>query len=325
MPPVGRRLVPALGDGVGAGRCGAVAAVRRRAHRGSHQAGLSRDPGAPRTHAADPGAGAGAGAVVDGSGDESTTGRQSACRRAHRLACKSRDGHASLRTRRRERRLLVPRIEIVARRSRRRRPCLRGAGRMRPAAAAREAFAAAIAFEAAGAAIDLRLRAGDERRQAIDAASVGNHRLRLRLRRLILRLRTMLAVAIMFARLLVALLLLARLIGLAFALMVALVGCRADCRAARTAAAAAGTKPGSWPKLREALALVLAVLATAFRSRCAAAAGSGGTAPGPRRSGGNNARHAGSSSRRRPDRRTSARRARAARIFRRHGRRCRGS
>ena len=51
-----RRLVPALGDGVGAGRRGAVAAVRRRSYRGSDQAGLSRDPGAPRTHAADSGA-----------------------------------------------------------------------------------------------------------------------------------------------------------------------------------------------------------------------------------------------------------------------------
>ncbi|MGY4423666.1 hypothetical protein ACVWY2_006115 [Bradyrhizobium sp. JR6.1] len=41
------QLVPALGDGVGAGRCGAVDAVRRCAYRGSEQAGLSRDPGAP--------------------------------------------------------------------------------------------------------------------------------------------------------------------------------------------------------------------------------------------------------------------------------------
>ena len=52
----GRRLVPALGDGVGAGwRC-AVTAVRRRSYRRSDQAGLPRDPGAPRTHAADSGA-----------------------------------------------------------------------------------------------------------------------------------------------------------------------------------------------------------------------------------------------------------------------------
>ena len=81
---------------------------------------------------------------------------------------------------------------------------------MRPAAPARETFTAAIAFEA-GRAVHLRLRSGDEGRQAIDAAGIGNHRLRLGLR-LILRLRTMLALfAMMFARLLVAV---ARLIGL---------------------------------------------------------------------------------------------------------------
>src|SRR4051794_37905128 len=61
---------------------------------------------------------------------------------------------------------------------------------MRTAAPAGEAFAAAIALEAA-ATIDLRLRAGDERGQAIDAASV-RRRLGLRLRlRHILRLRTL--------------------------------------------------------------------------------------------------------------------------------------
>ena len=75
---------------------------------------------------------------------------------------------------------------------------------MRPAAPARETFAAAALFKSAGRAIHLRLRAGDEGGQAIDAAGVGNHRLRLGLR-LILRLRTMLAFAMMFARLLVAL------------------------------------------------------------------------------------------------------------------------
>ena len=58
------RLVPALGDGVGARRRRAVAAVRRRPYRGSDQAGLSRDPGAPRTHAPHSGAAAGAGAVI---------------------------------------------------------------------------------------------------------------------------------------------------------------------------------------------------------------------------------------------------------------------
>src|SRR5690349_25140448 len=85
---------------------------------------------------------------------------------------------------------------------------------MRTAAPAREAFAATTAFivALAGAAIDLRLRTGDEGGQAIDA--VGNRGLRLRRLRLILRLRTVLAmliaiaavltVAAMFARLLVA-------------------------------------------------------------------------------------------------------------------------
>jgi hypothetical protein len=75
---------------------------------------------------------------------------------------------------------------------------------MRPAAPARETLAATAFFIPAGCAIHLRLRAGDEGGQAIDAAGIGNHRLRLGLR-LILRLRAMLALAMMFARLLVAL------------------------------------------------------------------------------------------------------------------------
>jgi hypothetical protein len=79
---------------------------------------------------------------------------------------------------------------------------------MRPAASPRETFAsAAIAsFEAARSAVRLRrLRAGDEGRQAVDIAGVGDDRLRLvrRLRLLILRLRTMVAFAVL-ARLLVA-------------------------------------------------------------------------------------------------------------------------
>ena len=78
-----------------------------------------------------------------------------------------------------------------------------GTRAVRPAAPARETFAATTAFETAGRAVHLRLRSGDEGRQAIDAAVIGNHRLRLGLR-LILRLRTMLALAMMFARLLVA-------------------------------------------------------------------------------------------------------------------------
>ena len=81
-----------------------------------------------------------------------------------------------------------------------------GARAMLPAPASRIALAAA--FEAAGIAVDLRLRAGDEGRQAIDAAIVCNHRLRLRRLRLILRLGPVLALAAvltlaaMFARLL---------------------------------------------------------------------------------------------------------------------------
>jgi len=77
---------------------------------------------------------------------------------------------------------------------------------MRPAAPARIALAATAAFIIALAAIDLRLRAGDEGGQAVDA--VGDRRLRLRRLRLILRLRTMFAmltVTAMLARLLVAL------------------------------------------------------------------------------------------------------------------------
>ena len=84
-----------------------------------------------------------------------------------------------------------------------------GARAMRPAAPPRKAFATTAAFQAGLAAsrgtIHLRLCAGDEGGQAIDAAGVGNDGLRLVQRqrlRLILRLRTMVAFA-MFARLLV--------------------------------------------------------------------------------------------------------------------------
>src|SRR6266700_7204907 len=61
-----RRLVPALGAGMGTRRRRAVAAVRRRPYRRSDQAGLSRYSCAPRARAADPGAEAGTGAVVHG-------------------------------------------------------------------------------------------------------------------------------------------------------------------------------------------------------------------------------------------------------------------
>ena len=81
---------------------------------------------------------------------------------------------------------------------------------MRPAAAPRRETFSAIAFEAALAAIDLRLRSGDERGQTVNAGVVGDHRLRLGLRRLKLRLRTMLAMVLF-----------ALLVWLSFALMVA--------------------------------------------------------------------------------------------------------
>src|SRR5438445_11210173 len=86
--------------------------------------------------------------------------------------------------------LLIPRIEIFAGGGR----CGHAVGTraMRPAAPARETFAATALFISAGRAIHLRLRAGDEGGQAVDAAGIGNHWLRLGLR-LILRLRTMLA------------------------------------------------------------------------------------------------------------------------------------
>ena len=69
---------------------------------------------------------------------------------------------------------------------------------MRTAPPSREAFAAAIGLVAARGAVDLRLRSGNERRQAIDAAIVRDHGLRLGLR-LILRLRTMFARLLLIA------------------------------------------------------------------------------------------------------------------------------
>src|ERR1035437_7528434 len=60
----GGRLVVALSRGVGAHRGDAVGAVRRRAHGGSDQAGLPRDPRAPRQTPAGAGARAGAGAFA---------------------------------------------------------------------------------------------------------------------------------------------------------------------------------------------------------------------------------------------------------------------
>ena len=74
---------------------------------------------------------------------------------------------------------------------RRARPCRRDAGHAAGGGGAGNDPAIA-AFEAAGRAIHLRLRSGDEGWQAVDAAGIGNHRLRLGLR-LILRLRTVFA------------------------------------------------------------------------------------------------------------------------------------
>src|SRR6478752_3715846 len=122
---------------------------------------------------------------------------------------------------------------------------------MRPAAAARETFATAALFISTRRAIHLRLWAGDEGGQAIDAAGVGDHRLRLGLR-LILRLRTMLAFAMMFARLLVALLVGLTLAALLARIVVADVGLLLLRDEARLLA-----------EMREALALVVAI----FRRR----------------------------------------------------------
>src|ERR1700736_6811297 len=114
--------------------------------------------------------------------------------------------------------LLVPRIEIVARSCCRCGHVVVGARAMRPAATARETFAALAAFETARTAIDLPLRSGDERRQAVDAGIIRDRRLRLWLRLgLELGLRTM------FARLM---LLFARLIRLGFSLVIAPGGVR---------------------------------------------------------------------------------------------------
>jgi hypothetical protein len=108
--------------------------------------------------------------------------------------------------------LLIPRIEIVAGCGGRGHAF--GARAVRPATTSREALST---LKAARAAVDLRLRTGNEGRQTVNAGVVGYHRLRLGLRRLKLRLRTMLAMARVFA----GLMLLARLVRLSFALVVA--------------------------------------------------------------------------------------------------------
>src|ERR1700688_610706 len=272
-----RRLVPALGDGMGTRRRRAVAAVRRRPYRGSHQAGLPRHPRPSRTHAADPGAGAGAGAVVTAATGQGLVPSSSmfaaicephpeelakqASRRmdaTRELAAILRDAAKTpllrMRSERGVRRddvsgkrracLLIPRIEIVAAGYRGRGHAF-GARAVRAAAPAREALALA-AVESAGAAADLRLRSGDERRQPVDAGIIRNHRLRLRLGlRLELRLRAVLA----------RLVLVARLIGLALALVIARIVVARHERLLLHR-----DEAGLLAEMRKALALVLAIL-----------------------------------------------------------------
>src|SRR5258708_934772 len=153
---------------------------------------------------------------------------------------------SALPTLRSPRYLLIPRIEIVARRRRRCRYVVVGARAVRPAAAARETLAA-IAFEPARGAIDLRLRSGDERRQTVDAAIVRDSRLRVGL-----RVGLELRLGAMFARLM---LLFARLVGLALALMIAraVVARHERLRLHRDEA-------GLLPEMRKTLALVVAIL-----------------------------------------------------------------
>src|SRR5258707_14713009 len=95
--------------------------------------------------------------------------------------------------------LFVARIEIVAGAGRRTGHVV-GPRAMRPAPPARETIAAGAALEA-GAAIDLRLRSGDERRQPIDAG-VRYHGLRLRRPPVGFRLGGGRGLAVCFARLL---------------------------------------------------------------------------------------------------------------------------
>src|SRR6266404_944205 len=155
-------------------------------------------------------------------------------------------------------RLLISRIEIVARRH------WGGhafrARAVRTTTSAREALAAAIAFESARTAIDLRRRSGDERRQAIDVAAIGNRRLRLGLR-LILRLRTMLAMATMFPGLIVlaGLMMVARLVGLPFALLVALIVVAWDERLRLHR-----DEAGLLSEMRKTIPLVVAILRSHF-------------------------------------------------------------
>jgi hypothetical protein len=128
-----------------------------------------------------------------------------------------------------------------------------GTRTMRPAAAARRETFAAIAFETTGAAIDLRLRSGDERWQAIDADIVRDHRLRLGLRLLKLWLRTMLAMIVVLA----GLVLITRLVGLSLALVVALM---LIVLARHERLLLHRNETGFLPEIRKALAFVVGIL-----------------------------------------------------------------
>src|SRR6266849_1698857 len=122
---------------------------------------------------------------------------------------------------------------------------------MGPAPPSRKTFAA-TALEIARAAIDLRLRPGDEGWQAIDADIIRDDRLWLRLK---LRLRTMFAMTGVLA----GLMMVARLVGLPLALVVALivVARHERLRLHRHEA-------GLLPEIREAVALVVAFLRGPF-------------------------------------------------------------
>ncbi|MET4765797.1 hypothetical protein ABH975_007777 [Bradyrhizobium ottawaense] len=156
--------------------------------------------------------------------------------------------------------------EIIARRGR---SCFAlGARAMRPAPPAREAFATAgtaleTGLAAIRAAVHLRLRAGDEGGQAIDAAGVGDDGLRLILRLrlgLILRLRAMVALAVLARLLLIAL------IGLVFALlMVTLVMIALAVAVAREGLLLLRLRDEArlLAEIREILAVVVAVVAVA--------------------------------------------------------------
>jgi hypothetical protein len=154
-----------------------------------------------------------------------------------------------------DRYLLISRIEIVAGPGR----CghALGARAVRSATTARETFAAGIAFKTRGA-VHLRLRAGNEGRQAIDAAGVRDNRLRLGLR-LILRLRPVFARLAMFAGLMLFARLLLALKGLALArLEIALRVVALSVFARHERLRLLRNEAGFLAEIGEALALVLA-------------------------------------------------------------------